>query len=232
MARLAEYMADMADLLGEKAAVHFVQVEGGSAVLVQDVEHEAYPKVRARVHDVKRGEGSPDARRAYEALNKRLAADNASGKLIEDPAPHEQGGIPARVLVFPGRRKFVEIEYGPVGHIATLQGVVIVVGGESDPVPVHLEDGDDVYLCKAKRPLAKELAGHIFGSPVRVTGNGRWLRDATGEWIMKTFLITDYSPLKDDSLSTVIAALRQIPGEWKTRRDGAAVLRAIRTDES
>lgn len=62
MWRLAEYMTDIADLLGEKPYVHFVQIDG--AVLVQDVEHEAYPKVSTRVHDLKRGEGSPDARRA------------------------------------------------------------------------------------------------------------------------------------------------------------------------
>jgi hypothetical protein len=232
MARLAEYMADLADLLGEKSAVHFVQVEGGSAVLVEDVEHEAYPKVRARVHDVKRGEGPPDARRAYESLNKKLAADNASGQLIEEPAQYGQLREPTRVLEFPGRRRFVELEYGPVGQVATLQGVVIVVGGESDPVPVHLEDGNTIHLCKAKRPLAKELALHIFGAPVRVTGNGRWLRDSAGEWIMKSFMITGYSVLKDDSLSAVIAALRQIPGEWKARPDTAAILKTLRSDES
>src|SRR6266699_3444118 len=96
MWRLAEYMTDIADLLGEKSYVHFVEIDSGSAVLVQDVEHEAYPKVRTRIHDVKRGEGPADARRAYDALNRRLAADNASGVLVEELEPN----APARVLDF------------------------------------------------------------------------------------------------------------------------------------
>ena len=228
MWRLAEYMTDVADLLGEKSYVHFVRIDGGSAVLVQDVEHEAYPKVRTRVHDVKRGEGSPDARRAYDALNRRLAADNASGVLVEELEPNAP---PARVLDFPGRKTFMESEYGPLTQPGTLQGVVIVVGGESDPVPVHIEDGEQVYVCRAKRQTAKELAVNIFGLPVRVEGNGRWFRDAMGIWTMRSFQITSFVVLEDTTLSTVIAKLRQVPGAWKNRPETIEALQALRNDE-
>lgn len=231
MARLAEYMAEMATLMGEQPAVHFVSLEAGSAVLVQDVEHEAYPKVRARVQEIKRGEGPPDARRSYEALNRKLAADNASGELIEEPVPEEKDARPVRVLEFPGARKIEELEYGPFTQTSTLQGVVIVVGGESDPVPVHLQDGETVHICRARRELSKELAAHYLGPPLRVTGNGRWLRDAAGQWVMRSFNITGYVPLRDDSLSTVISKLRQVPGKWKERKDTAETLKKLRTGE-
>lgn len=229
MWRLAEYMTDIADLLGEKPYVHFVEIESGSAVLVQDVEHEAYPKVRTRVHDMKRGEGSPDARRAYDMLNRRLATDNASGVLVEELEPNTPA---ARVLDLPGRRMFVESEYGPLTQPGTLQGVVIVVGGESDPVPVHIEDGTQVYVCRAKRPIAKELAAHIFGLPVRVEGNGRWFRDAMGFWIMKSFQISSFVVLEDTTLSSVIATLRQVPATWKGRPDVITTLKALRSGEA
>jgi hypothetical protein len=229
MWRLAEYMTDIADLLGEKPYVHFVEVENGSTVLVQDVEHEAYPKVRTRVHDVKRGEGAPDARRAYDTLNRRLATDNASGVLIEEVEPNEPA---ARVLDFPGRRMFVESEYGPLTQAGALQGVVIMVGGESDPVPVHIEDGNQIYVCRAKRQLAKELAVHIFGQPVRVEGDGRWFRDAMGIWIMKTFQISSFVVLEDTTLSTVIATLRQMPAKWKDQPEAMTTLKAIRSGEA
>ena len=48
MSRLAEYMADLAHLLGEAENVHFDHLETGSTVLVQHIEHEAVPKVKAR----------------------------------------------------------------------------------------------------------------------------------------------------------------------------------------
>lgn len=229
MSRLAEYMADIADLLGEKPYVHFVEIENGRAVLVQDVEHEAYPKVRTRVHDVKRGEGSPDARRAYETLNRRLATDNASGVLVEELEPNT---LPAHVLDFPGRRMVVESEYGPLTQSGALQGVVIVIGGESDPVPVHIEDGIQVYMCRAKRQIAKELATHIFGLPVRVEGNGRWFRDALGLWTMKSFQISSFVVLEDTTLSSVIATLRQVPARWKDRPNSITTLKALRSGEA
>ena len=229
MWRLAEYMSDLADLLGEKPSVHFVQIESGSAVLVQDVDHVAYPKVRTRVHAVKRGDAAPDAQRAYESLNRRLAADNASGALAEAQSGAQN---PARVLEFPGKKTVVDPEYGPVSQSGSLQGTVIVVGGESDPVPVHLQDGDTVHICRARRPLAKDLAVHIFGGPVRVSGNGRWLKDSTGVWVMRSFQIASFIPLEDSALSTVVAKLRQVPGKWKGTSDAAQVLNELRTGDA
>ena len=229
MGRLAEYLSDLATLFGERPYVHFVQIEDGSTELVQDVEYEAYPKVRTRVHDVKRGEGPADARRAYDALNRRLADDNASGVLVEEAEPQTP---PARVLEFPGRRTVVEPEYGPVSQNGSLQGIVIVVGGESDPVPVHIEDGEQVHLCLAKRQLAKELAKHIFASPVRVDGTGRWFRDAAGTWTMRSFQIASFLVLEDAVLSNVIATLRQVPAKWKDQRDSLGRLHALRHGET
>ena len=48
MARLAEYMAELALLLGEPSAVHFKRLARGSTVLVNSVDREAAPKVRQR----------------------------------------------------------------------------------------------------------------------------------------------------------------------------------------
>ena len=53
MARLAEYMADFAVLLGNEKSVHPGGLEEGSTVLVAKVEWEAEPKVRERLHLVR-----------------------------------------------------------------------------------------------------------------------------------------------------------------------------------
>jgi len=228
--RLGEYLIDLANLMGEKNAVYFVGVEGGSATVVEDVEHEAFPKVRARVHAVKRGEGPADARRAYDQINRKLADDNAFGALIEEPPPEEAEQTPARVLEFPGRREFEELEYGPLTQAGTLDGVVILVGGEKDPVPIHIEEGDQVHVCRAKRALAKELAKHIFGEPMRVQGNGRWFRDDTGKWVMKSFMITSFTLLDDAPLQTVVERLRAVSGDW-TNNDPLSALHRLRTGD-
>ena len=166
-------------------------------------------------------------------LNRKLADDNASGELVEDPDPDVPGHPAAKVLDFPGRMKFVELPYGPFNQSGTLQGVVIVVGGESDPVPIHIQDGEVTHICRAKRPLAKELAQHLFATHVRVTGTGRWFRDAEGQWTMKSFTIGEYAVLRADSLSRVVEQLRQLPGKWKERhRDPLATLDSIRHGET
>lgn len=228
MARLAEYMADMAALLGETANVHFVRVEAGSTVLIQDVDHEAHPKVRDRVHAIKRREAPVEATRAYDALNSRLAADNATGLLLEDDNLDNHS---TRVLDFPGAKQVRKMEYGPIAQTAALQGVVIVVGGEKDPVPVHLQDNDVVHICRAKRALAKELARYIFGAPLRVRGQGRWLRNADGDWSMRSFQIATYEQLQHDRLATAVTQLREVQGASGGRADTLEMLRALRRED-
>src|SRR5450755_4721417 len=72
MARLAEYMKQLAEILGEPGAVHFERLETGSTVLVHKVEREAVPKVRERTAAVQRGDAPRDALRAFHAVNRLL----------------------------------------------------------------------------------------------------------------------------------------------------------------
>src|SRR3954464_337622 len=69
MARLAEYMADLARIMGETEHVHFRRVAKGSAVIIPAVDWQAVPKVRARVHSVKRRQAPADVLRIADALN-------------------------------------------------------------------------------------------------------------------------------------------------------------------
>jgi hypothetical protein len=108
---------------------------------------------------------------------------------------------------------------------------VIVVGGESDPVPVHLEDGPHIYVCRAKRQIAQALAAQIFALPVRVEGQGRWFRDALGTWVMKSFHIASFVVLDDTTLSQVIATLRHVPAAWTDRPNALTTLKALRNGD-
>jgi hypothetical protein len=205
MARLAEYMLDLATLLGNAEKVHFVRLKKGSTVLVHQVEWEAAPKVNERIHSIRRSEAPPDVMKAYGSIDRRLASDNATGFLVE-PLQHQ-------VLEFPGRSRPASDAYGPFTQPGTLDGIPIMVGGKLDPVPVHLEEGDIIHTCHASRTTAKRLAEYLFVSTVRVVGNGRWHRDSDGLWVMDRFTITDFSPLKEESLGEAIAKLRSSAGE-------------------
>ena len=52
MARLAQYLAAFAELLGNEESVHFSQVVKGSARCKAFVDEPAFPKVRERVEQV------------------------------------------------------------------------------------------------------------------------------------------------------------------------------------
>ena len=228
MGRLAEYMGKMAALLGARPHVHFVGLEEGSAVLLQDVEQEAQPVVRERIHALGQGSGSLDLVQAYEALNKLLVDDGTSGYLTEDGAADAPG---ARLLEFPGAAQDQARVYGPFTEVSELQGVVIRLGGELTEVPVHLRDRDVVHICHAKRDLARDLARHIFGQPLRVVGKGRWNRTVRGRWSMLRFLISDFTELKDDPLGSVVSDLRRVASATPAPPDALETLRTLRRSE-
>lgn len=221
MARLAEYIGDLAALLGNKESVHLVRLEGGSTVLVHSIDPEALPKVHERVLAVLNREAPPEALKAYEAINRRLSQDNASGMLIE---PSGQ-----QIVRFLGKDLPKPIAYGPFNQQGSLYGVPIVVGGESDPVPVHLQEEENViHNCYACRSLARQIAIHIFSSVLRVHGNGRWERDNEGNWEMVRFTIADFEVLKDEPLTQAVERLRSIKSPVTEMDDPLSELNRLR----
>ena len=221
MARLAEYMGELARLLGRLDQVHFVRLEEGSTALVQRVEPEAAPDVKERLHALRQDNQPDDAAKAFTTLNRYLADDNATGLLQE--------GEGAEVLRFPGREAPAPLTFGAFNQTGVLDGVLIRIGGRDDTVPAHLRAGDTIHLCNATRDMAKRLAVHLYGPPLRVHGNGRWERDAGGGWVMKRFNITSFDVLDDAPLGEVARRLRDVKGNgWKEVEDPTAVLRHLR----
>ena len=221
MSRLAEYMADLARLLGETERVHFLRLEPGSTVLVQVVEPEAAPVVRDRIHAVAGNEATDDAIKAFDALNQRLAQDNATGSLCE--------GGNDEVIRFPGCEQSRPLTFGAFNQPGLLDGVLIRIGGRDDTVPVHVRDGDTIHMCNATREMARRLANHLYGATLRVYGNGRWERNADGLWLLKRFNITGFEELDDAPLGEVVERLRVVEGSgWKTIDDPALELQRLR----
>ncbi len=220
MSRLAEYISDLARVLGNNSSVHLLKIEGGSTVPVLLVEWEAEPKIRERLRAIKNHEGPEDAQQAAKDIDRRLSQDNAKASLV-DP-------VGSNVFRFPGRENATKLEFGPVNQAGVFQGIPIKVGGENDPVPVHLEDGKDKHIVLARRSLAKDIAQHLFTSVVRVEGSGRWIRHTDGQWEMMSFLASSFTVIEDADIRQNISELRKVPGEWKKLDDPLEELEQIR----
>jgi hypothetical protein len=223
LARLSQYLGDLARMMGEQANVHLARIEKGSTVPVIRVDWEAEPKVRERLRAVKFNEGPAEPRRAFKEINKRLVEDNANGVLV-DPGR-------SKVLRFPGRDAANQVEFGPIVQISVFEGIPIRIGGEADPVPVHLEDGDVRHIIHAPRRLAKGIAEHLFTSVIRVEGKSRWIRNRLGDWEMQSFYAQDFEVLREGDIRSDVESLRKIEGEWKTLDDPLGNIRAIRMGE-
>lgn len=221
MERLAQYLSDLATMLGSPSNVHLARVEKGSTVPVVLVDFEAEPKVRERIKLVKNHEAPTDAQEAAKRIDRNLLLDNAKAVIV-DP-------VGAKVFRFPGRENAVRQEFGPINQPGTFQGIPIKVGGENDPVPLHLEDGTEKHIVLVRRSLAREIAKFLFTTPLRVDGIGRWIRHKDGEWEMLYFNANSYTPLGEGTtLTDDILTLRRVPGQWKEHDDPLGELEQIR----
>ena len=224
MARLAEYLADLARLFGHKEHVHFDRVVPGSAVLAQRVEGDYAGQVRDRLEAIGGGGAVPDdAAEAVESLNTRLAKDAATGRLL-----NHRG---AEVINFPGRDVPHSPTPGPIKQWCSLDGVLVRVGGKDDTVPVHLEDGNEIHDCSADRDMARRLAPHLYQGTLRVSGEGRWERQSSGKWKLLQFAISEFKLLDDAPLPDVVDRLQRVEGSgWKQFDDPIAEAMRLRRD--
>jgi len=223
MARLAQYMQNLAAMLGHEAAVHFQSLKAGSTQLVTRIDHEDVPKVATHLAQVRRGEGSPEATKAQNEIDRLLAEDNATGFVYEDDDES------AEIIVFPGATRPRPTVYGPFNQEGSLDGILISVSGADLTVHLQLQNGDIKYTgIDTNRETARRLAKHMY-EPVRIFGTGRWLRDQEGNWLLKKFRVDNYSVLTSDNLRDAIIQMREIEGsEWKTIDDPVGALKALR----
>lgn len=221
MARLAEYMADLALLLGEPERVHFKRLDEGSTVLVQNIEDVAAPKVRERLYAVKTGDGPRDALKAFENLDRRLAQDNAVAVLS---GPDEDN-----VIRFPGRERPAPLTYGSFRQHGSLDGVLVRLGGVDQSVHGLLQDGTQTWRFETNRDMARDLRAHLYEKPLRVFGEGRWRRDPAGKWSLERFVLSQFEVLDDAPWPETVERLRAIKGAgWGEIDDPLAELRDLR----
>ena len=114
MWRQAEYMLELARLLGEKEHVRFRGLKPGSAVFCQEVDAQAALRVRSRLAAARAPSPDSDLAGIVRKIDRMLADDNAAGELKER-------GQRVAVLRFPGRNAVVA-EIGPIIQDDALTG--------------------------------------------------------------------------------------------------------------
>jgi hypothetical protein len=224
MARLAEYMADLARLLGSEAQVHFNRLEESSLALVQTIESAAFPTVQGRIRALEAGTPDEDLRKAYEALDLKLQKDKARAKLLPPQS--------AQVIEFPGRDRPQPMIYGPFSEEGTLQGQLISIRGKDATKHLIIQDGPVSYSnLETSEEMARELRHHTFDY-VRVNGTGRWLRLEDGTWKLQGFIVRSFEILSDEPLAAIVAKLRKVPGNrWADSVDPLGELLNLRGDD-
>jgi hypothetical protein len=205
LGRLADYLAELAKVLGDDRAVHLIELQEGTTVLVNKVDAEALPKIYERAAAVKRGDAPRTAMDGYRNLNRMLQEDNGSGTLLEPTG--------AEILDFPGRREERPV-FSWLEERGEVDGEVARVGGTSDPVPLLLQTADGtVSGCYARRIIAKQL-GQLLFEPVRLFGIGYWTRTRAGAWKLSRFNVENFEKLDAEPLSAEILRLRALDLNW------------------
>lgn len=221
MERLAEYLKNLAVLLGSTEEVHFVRLEAGSVSCALETEATEQPKIVSRVQNVKKGEGTEEAIKAYAKLRELLESDETSAELEV-----ESGDV---ILDFPLVKSGEREIFGPFWQDGSVDGILVKIGGIDATVPVHLVDEGAYHICNASRELAKDLAPHLFSTPIRVHGRGRWIRNTDGKWEMQWFDIHRFEKLETLGLNESVSRLRAIPdNELMSLEDPLGEMRKVR----
>lgn len=225
LARLAEYMAQVALLMGEPNSVHFQGLKKGSTQVLTRVQSEAAPKVRDNVNQAQWPEGGrKEARAAFNQMNEMLRADNAEGSL------KRSGAV---ILKFPGRNIVRPQKLGPFNQQIEKDGVLVRIGGKDASAHATIEDSDGrTWSFEVSRDLAVGLAHYLFGQPVRLRGQARVFRDERGHWEYPSLKATEFKVLDAGDLAEVVGRIREAPpGTWITSLDALDMLHREREDE-
>lgn len=204
--RLAEYLRNLAIMLGEPEHLHLVKVETGSTSAVLRVDEQAFDRIRRRGQEIGRGTAPREAMESFRAINRLLREDGGAASLKEGQA---------EIIQFPGAEQAEAEPITGIKQQGTLDGQLLKVGGAGTEVPIQLLTTDRTKItgCYANRSLAKKMGSHLF-EPVRLFGRGRWIRSPDGDWSVERFKVDEFEPLSDESLPNVVAKLRNIDSDW------------------
>jgi hypothetical protein len=204
MVRLAEYMQQLAKMLGQDEHVHFEKVENNCTALVSRIDPRGVGKVAARVKSIRDKTAPSDAMKAFNALNSMLGEDSTTAVLKERKAT---------IIRFPGTLPEPEAVL-TVPDEGTVIGYLYMLsdGKTGFQARISLESGRTL-MCTVPSDVAKKLRDYLFET-VKVSGPGVWTKSQEGEWSPAKLDIKDVVRVESASLRSLIDKLRTLQIEW------------------
>lgn len=221
MARLAEYMRELAALMGSEAHVHYSGATKGCTVMHAKVESEDVPKVADRLRSAAGEDAAAEVRKVLDRINSLLRGDNARGALSHNGE---------RLIKFVGIDAPSVKRIGPVFEATTFEGELVRVGGKDKTLHALIvgSDGEEAKVTTRSRDQAKQLAANLFAN-VRVSGIGLWFRTEAGTWELDELRMESFEPVSERSLIEAVAELRAVQGNgWRGIADPLATVRSLR----
>ena len=223
MARLAEYLKELASVFGNEDRVHFLRVEEGSHESVIEVDEEIEPIIRLRTRDAAIGRGPIEAIHGYESLRDSLEEQGFTAEL-----EGQEGEI---IAAFVSPLETDTETFGPFWQEGTLDGLLTRIEGVDETIHVTLIF--EGTRCKAE--VNREIGQHLgprFYKLIRVFGRGKWYRNPEGRWELQKFIIRSFEDLEDVSLPEIVDNLRAIPdNDLKKLADPIGEMLKIRRGE-
>jgi len=205
--RLAEYMQQLAILLGQKSDVHLARVEKGSTRIVAHLPNGGpAQRAQARVYAVRDNRAPADAMRAFSRINAMVAEDRGPARVTFGSAV---------VLRFPGTAK-APIKAVTMRDHAVITGRLYALIEESSgqvKARIRPRNREAYVACTADEITGRKLR-NFFQDVVRVEGAGEWTRSPSGEWQCISVKIDDVRGVKDITLREAIGAIRAIEPSW------------------
>lgn len=98
---------------------------------------------------------------------------------------------------------------------ATFVGELYHIAGNKDDAKVRLTTDDyGVVFCTTTRAIAKTLRDFLF-EDVRVSGRGVWVQtEDVGNWDIESFVITDFSPVRNETVRAAVDRVRNLNVVW------------------
>lgn len=204
MARLAEYMQQLAKMLGQEAFVHFQRVENNCTALVSKIDRRDIGKVGARVRAIRSQSAPADAMKAFGTINNMVGEDGTTAVLRERSAT---------IIRFPGTRPS-QIQAFEVPDEGTVIGYLYMLSDARNEfhARIRLESGGTL-MCTVTDEIAKKLREHLFEA-VKVSGPGLWTRSPSGDWAPNKLDIKDVVGADSKNLRSIIDELRRLDIEW------------------
>lgn len=203
--RLVEYYNELKKMLGLADNIHLVGIYESSHGSVFSVDQRSDYGIQGRMNQLSEGTAPQGAIRARNTINAMLREDGTSGQFFDSNNRN--------VIKFPGKQPDGDVLYR-VRDAAFFTGELYHIAGSKDTVKVRLStDAYGTVFCKTTRDIGKALRDFLFEN-VSVSGRGLWTRTASGDWIINDFTITDFTPVKKDSLEKTIKRIRLLSINW------------------